>query len=104
MNRTARLSSRQLIAFDGLAAIAYLTLFAPTAIVGSDLPAAVAVPLMLVIGAPLAARRRWRSSVRSLVSQTRTIFRICSFEIIFPPSVKTFAPLCSRLFLAEASS
>jgi signal transduction histidine kinase len=48
-----------LIAFDGLAAIAYLALFAPTAVAGADLPAQVSAPLMIVIGAPLALRRVW---------------------------------------------
>src|SRR5262249_38414382 len=51
-----------------------------------------------------ATRRRWRSSVRSVDSQVRTISRIRSFEIIFPPSVRTLAPLCSRLLRADASS
>ena len=63
MDRIPRLSSRQLIALDGLAAIAYLALFAPTAILGSDLPAGVSVPLLLAIGGPLAVRRRWRLPV-----------------------------------------
>jgi len=67
VDRIPRLSSRQLIALDGLAATAYLALFAPTAVVGSDQPAGVAVPLMLVIGAPLAVRRRWPLPVFLLV-------------------------------------
>lgn len=52
----------------------------------------------------LSTRRRWRSSVKSVPNQARTISRIRSFEIIFPPSVSTLAPLCSRLFRADASS
>src|SRR5262245_30347840 len=32
-------------------------------------------------------RRRWRSSVKSVESQTRTISRIFSCEIVLPPSV-----------------
>jgi signal transduction histidine kinase len=59
VDRIPRLSSRQLIALDGVAAIACLALFVPTAVVGSDRPAWVSVPLMLMIGAPLAVRRRW---------------------------------------------
>ena len=67
MDRIPRLSSCQLIALDGLAAIAYLALFAPTAVVGSDLPAGVSVPLLLAIGLPLAVRRRWPLAVFLIV-------------------------------------
>jgi signal transduction histidine kinase len=63
VDRVPRLSSRKLIAFDGLAAIAYLALLAPTAVAGTDLPARVSVPLMVVIGAPLALRRVWPVAV-----------------------------------------
>src|SRR5215471_6127054 len=51
-----------------------------------------------------ATRRRCRSSVKSVDNQVRTMFRICSNEIAFAPRVRTFAPLCSRLLRADASS
>ncbi|MCU7729219.1 histidine kinase [Actinoplanes sp. KI2] len=63
MDRIPRLSSRKLIAFDGLAAIAYLVLFAPTAVGDAGLPTRVSVPLMVVIGMPLALRRVWPAPV-----------------------------------------
>ncbi|MFI5897889.1 sensor histidine kinase [Actinoplanes sp. NPDC051513] len=67
MDRTPRLSRHQWIALDGLAAIAYLVVFAPGAVIGADVPAGVAVPLMLLIGAPAAVRRLWPVPVFLLV-------------------------------------
>jgi len=52
----------------------------------------------------MATRRLCRSSVNSADSQVFTMLRIRSSGIILPPSVSTFAPLCSRLLRAEASS
>ncbi|MFJ8579824.1 sensor histidine kinase [Micromonospora sp. NPDC093277] len=63
MDRSRRLSRRQLIALDGLAAIGYLLLFAPSAVVRADVPAWVSIPLMVVVGAPVAVRRRWPGPV-----------------------------------------
>ncbi|WP_433360270.1 sensor histidine kinase [Actinoplanes sp. CA-142083] len=59
MDRTPRLSRHQWIALDGLAAIAYLLVFAPAAVLATDVPAGVAVPLVVAVGAPVAARRLW---------------------------------------------
>jgi signal transduction histidine kinase len=81
VDRIPRLSSRKLIAFDGLAAIAYLALLAPTAVAGpgSVLPARVSVPLLVAIGAPLALRRVWPVPVFLVVlaaSVTALIFGV----------------------------
>jgi signal transduction histidine kinase len=59
VGRTKRLSHRQLIAVDGLAAIGYLLLLVPSAVVRADVPGWFAAPLMLAIGAPVAIRRVW---------------------------------------------
>jgi signal transduction histidine kinase len=59
VDRSRRLSRRQLIVLDGLAAIGYLLLFVPSAVVRADVPAWLTVPLMVAVGAPVAVRRLW---------------------------------------------
>jgi signal transduction histidine kinase len=59
VDRSRRLSRRQLIALDGLAAVGYLLLFVPSAFVRADVPAWLAVPLIVAVGAPVAVRRLW---------------------------------------------
>jgi signal transduction histidine kinase len=59
VDRSRRLGRRQLIALDGLAAIGYLLLFVPSAIVRADVPVWLAVLLMVAVGAPVVVRRRW---------------------------------------------
>jgi signal transduction histidine kinase len=57
--RNGRLRHRRLIVLDGLAAAGYLLSFVPSAVVHADAPAWLAVPLVVAIGAPVAARRMW---------------------------------------------
>ena len=76
MTHAPRLSRHRLIALDGLAAFAYLVLLAPTAAVRTDLSPRVAVPLLILIGAPMAARRLWPRPVfvTVLLASTAALF------------------------------
>jgi signal transduction histidine kinase len=67
VDRTPRLSRPQWIALDALASIAYLVVFVPGAVISTDLPSGVAVPLMLLVGVPPALRRLWPITVFLLV-------------------------------------
>ncbi|GIF01399.1 sensor histidine kinase [Paractinoplanes rishiriensis] len=57
MNRTRRLTRRQLIALDGLAAAAYVLLFLPGATLRADVPSWLGAALMVAVGAGVALRR-----------------------------------------------
>ena len=57
VERSRRLDRRRLIALDRLAAIGYLLLFLPPAVIRTDVSAWLAVPLVVAVGAPVAVRR-----------------------------------------------
>jgi signal transduction histidine kinase len=59
VNRSTRLSRRQLIALDSLAVGSYLLLIAPTSVVHADAPLWLALLVMVAIAAPAAVRRLW---------------------------------------------
>ncbi len=63
MEWSRRLEPRQRIALDGLAAAAYLLVFVPPPVLGAQMPASAAVPLMIAVGAPVALRRLWPAPV-----------------------------------------
>ncbi|WP_203922791.1 sensor histidine kinase [Rugosimonospora africana] len=56
MDRSRRLRRRDLIALDGLAAVGYLLFSVPST---ARAPAWLAVPLVVAVGVPVAARRIW---------------------------------------------
>lgn len=54
-----KVNRRHLIALDSLAAAGYLLVLAPSAVARADVPAWLAVPVMVTVGAPVAVRRLW---------------------------------------------
>jgi signal transduction histidine kinase len=67
VDRTRDMTRRQWIALDSVVAAVYLLMLLPAAALRTDVPNWLAVPLMLGVGAPVAARRVWPVPVFFLV-------------------------------------
>jgi signal transduction histidine kinase len=87
---SGRLSRRQLIALDGLAAIGCLLLSVPPAVVRADVPPWLAAPLAVAVGAPVAVRRLWPTPV-FLVVFTASVVALAADMLVDPFVAASFA-------------